>query len=65
MLKDSIKIEFKYEDLLGNITESKVERTNSANDDTFDSEFDALIDTYKGFLVSCGFTEELINTRIK
>ena len=62
MPKDSIKVEFKYEDLLGNVTESKVSRTEF---EEFDSEFDILVDTFKNFLMTCSFTEELINTRIK
>ena len=62
MEKDSIKVEFKYEDLLGNIAESKVSRTEF---EEFDSEFDILVDTFKSFLITCSFTEELINTRIK
>ena len=62
MAKESIKIEFKYEDLLGNVTESKVSRTEF---EEFDSEFGILVDTFKSFLITCSFTEELINTRIK
>ena len=62
MAKDSIKAEFKYEDLLGNVTESKVSRTEF---EEFYSEFDILVDSFKTFLLTCSFTEELINTRIK
>ena len=62
MEKDSIKVEFKYEDLVGNVAESKISRTGF---EEFDSEFDILVDTFKNFLITCSFTEELINTRIK
>ena len=61
--KDCIKIKFKYTDDYGHKTRLKKIISSNVLEDI--SGLDILVDEFKIFLLSCGFTQDGVDSRIQ
>lgn len=59
---DKLILKFSYTDMFNNETNLYKTISSCAVDDS--SEYDILVSEFRNFLVSCGFTEEVVKSRI-